>query len=87
LFVVVRARHCLRVIELFTRLVTLIRACRAHYFAYQPCVVCASPLFVRAFVPRIWCARFRVLFTRIIACHFLMVRQVVALAFRVLLRM
>jgi hypothetical protein len=52
---VVRARHCLRVIELFTRLVALIRACRAllahchtHYFACRLCAACASPLFVRA---------------------------------------
>jgi hypothetical protein len=41
---------------------TLFARCRAHYFVCQSHAVCASPLFIRAFAPRVWCARCRVLF-------------------------
>jgi hypothetical protein len=41
---------------------TMFACCRAHYFFCQSHAVCASPLFVRAFVSRVWCARCRVLF-------------------------
>jgi hypothetical protein len=41
---------------------TLFARCCVHYFVCQSHAVCASPLFVRAFAPRVWCARCRMLF-------------------------
>jgi hypothetical protein len=48
---------------------TLFARCCAHYFVCQSCAIYASPLFVRAFAPRVWHTRCRVLFARIVTRH------------------
>jgi hypothetical protein len=47
----------------------LFARCCAYYFVCQSHAICASPLVVRVFVPRVWHTRCRVLFARIVTRH------------------